>query len=106
MRERDGLAVSSRNVHLSTPEREAALCLSEALAAALDLTRSGEREVAVLKAEMAKRIGAEPLAEIDYVAVVDEASFEEVDRIEGRARALVAARIGGTRLIDTMRLPT
>ncbi len=53
---------------------------------------------------MAKRIGAEPLAVIDYVAVVDDDTFEEVDRVEGRARALVAANIGEVRLIDNLRL--
>ncbi len=104
VRERDGLALSSRNSRLSAGEREAALCLSEALAAALDLVRSGERDAAVLRAEMAKRIGAEPLAVIDYVAVVDDDTFEEVDRVEGRARALVAADIGEVRLIDNLRL--
>jgi len=104
VREADGLAMSSRNVALSAEERQAALCLSEALFAARDLAREGERDGHVLRAEMAKRIGAEPLARIDYVAAVDERTFDEIDALEGPARALVAARVGGTRLIDNVRI--
>jgi pantoate--beta-alanine ligase len=104
VREPDGLAMSSRNSYLSAQERTAATCLYEALARAAWLVQGGEQDVLVLKAEMAKRIGAERLARIDYVAVVDEATFEEVDRVRGPARALVAARIGDTRLIDNLPL--
>lgn len=104
VRERDGLAASSRNIRLSAREREAAVCLSEALFAARDLVANGERDANVIRAEMAKRIGAEPLATIDYVAVVDERSFEEMAEIGGSARAVVAAHVGATRLIDTVRL--
>jgi pantoate--beta-alanine ligase len=53
---------------------------------------------------MAKRIGMEPVARIDYVAVVDEDTFEDIDRLRGPARALVAARFGTTRLIDNVPL--
>lgn len=104
VREPDGLAMSSRNTLLSAEERRAAPCLYEALARAAWLVEGEERDAVVLKAEMAKRIGAEPLARIDYVAVVDEETFEEVDRLKGPARALVAARIGTTRLIDNLLL--
>ena len=102
VREEDGLAMSSRNVHLSPDERAAATCLYEALARAAWLVEGGERDAAVIKAEMAKRIGAEPLAGLDYVAVVDEGTFTEVGRLDGAVRALVAARIGSTRLIDNL----
>ena len=54
---------------------------------------------------MAKRIGAEPLARLDYVAIVDDATFEEVDSSPAPARALVAARFGEIRLIDNLALP-
>ncbi len=104
VREEDGLAMSSRNAYLSQEERAAATCLYEALARAAWLVEGGERDANVLKAEMAKRIGAEPLARLDYVAVVDESGFREADRIEGPVRALVAARIGTTRLIDNLPL--
>jgi pantothenate synthetase len=55
---------------------------------------------------MAREIGATPQARIDYVAVVDEETFEELPVIAGPARALVAARFGRVRLIDTLLLPT
>jgi pantoate--beta-alanine ligase len=104
VREPDGVALSSRNTYLSPEERRAATCLYEALARAAWLVEGGERDAVALKAEMARRIGAERLARIDYVAVVDDETFEEVDRVRGPARALVAARIGPTRLIDNLRL--
>ena len=53
---------------------------------------------------MAREIGATPLARLDYATVVDEATFAQVERLDGPARALVAARIGATRLIDNLRL--
>jgi len=68
------------------------------------LARSGERDAGVLRAAMAREIGATPLARLDYAAVVDEGTFREVDRLEGPSRALVAARLGVTRLIDNLRL--
>jgi pantoate--beta-alanine ligase len=104
VREPDGLGVSSRNTYLSPEERQAAACLYEALARAAWLVEGGERDARVLRAELARRIGAEPLAGLDYVAVVDEDTFEEVDRVGGPSRALVAARIGPTRLIDNLLL--
>jgi pantoate--beta-alanine ligase len=104
VREEDGLAMSSRNAYLSADERAAASCLYEALARAAWLVEGGERDANVLKAEMAKRIGAEPLAGLDYVAVVDDLTFAELERLDGPARALVAARIGNTRLIDNLAL--
>jgi pantoate--beta-alanine ligase len=104
VREEDGVAMSSRNAYLSEEERRAATCLYEALARAAWLVEGGERNAAAVKAEMAKRIGAEPLARIDYVAVVDDRTFEEVATIDGPVRALVAARVGPARLIDNLRL--
>jgi pantoate--beta-alanine ligase len=102
VRDEDGLALSSRNVHLEPEERTAATCLYEALARAAWLVEGGERDARVLVAELAKRIGAEPMAMLDYVAVVDEETFEDVERLERPARALVAARVGKPRLIDNM----
>jgi pantoate--beta-alanine ligase len=104
-REPDGLAVSSRNARLDRPERAAAPVLFEALSEAATLVRQGERHADVLRATMARRIGAERLARLDYVAVVDEATWEETDELTGPARALAAARFGETRLIDNLALP-
>ncbi len=106
VRDPDGLALSSRNARLTPDQREAAGCLFLALAAAAELTRNGLRETPQLVAVMAREIGATPEARLDYAVVVDDASFEEVGRIEGPARALVAARFGDVRLIDNLLLPT
>jgi len=106
VREPDGLALSSRNRLLSPEQREAATCLLLALSEAAELARAGERDAGRLVAAMAREIGATPQARIDYVAVVDEETFEELSAIAGPARALVAARFGGVRLIDTLLLPS
>jgi pantoate--beta-alanine ligase len=105
VREPDGLATSSRNAYLSPEQREAAGCLFLALSEAAQMARSGERDAASLVAAMAREIGATPEARIDYAAVVDDETFEEVSAIAGPARALVAARFGDTRLIDNLLLP-
>jgi len=105
VREPDGLAMSSRNVYLEGEERGASTCLYESLARARWLVEGGERDAAVLRAEIAKRIGAEPLARLEYVAIVDDDTFDDVDRLSRPARALVAARVGRARLIDNLRLP-
>jgi pantoate--beta-alanine ligase len=105
VREPDGLARSSRNALLSAEQRDAAGCLFLALAAAAEMTKAGERDAGPLVAVMAREIGATPQARLDYAVVVDETTFEEVVRIGGPARALVAAAIGGVRLIDNLLLP-
>ena len=106
VREPDGLALSSRNRLLTPEQREAASCLFLALSTAAELARGGEADAHVLVAAMAREIGATPQARIDYAAVVDDATFEEVSTIAGPARALVAARFGDVRLIDTLLLPS
>jgi pantoate--beta-alanine ligase len=106
VRDPDGLALSSRNARLSAEQRRAAPVLFEALSDAATRARQGERNPDVLRAEIAKLIGGEPLARIDYVAIVDDATWEEVTWIDGPARALVAAYFGDVRLIDNLVLPT
>ncbi|HEX9122196.1 MAG TPA: pantoate--beta-alanine ligase [Actinomycetota bacterium] len=105
VREPDGLARSSRNALLTPEQREAAGCLFLALSEAAEAARSGERDAGKLVAVMAREIGATPVARLDYAAVVDEETFEEVRRIDGKARALVAAWFGTIRLIDNLALP-
>jgi pantoate--beta-alanine ligase len=105
VREIDGLALSSRNAYLGPEERRAAPALFDALTVAASMVRQGERDANAIRAEMAKRIGAQRLAHLDYVAVVDDATWQDVDTIAGPARALVAARLGRARLIDNLLLP-
>jgi pantoate--beta-alanine ligase len=104
VREADGLALSSRNAYLSEEERRAATCLYEALGEAAALVLRGERDAHVVRAAMARRIGSERLAQLEYVALVDDRSFQEIDVIAGSVRALVAARFGKARLIDNLLL--
>ncbi len=105
VREPDGLAVSSRNVFLSPAERDHAGCLFLALTEAASLARGGERNARVLVAAMAREIGATPLAALDYAAIVDERTFEPLAVVDRPARAVVAARFPGARLIDNLHLP-
>lgn len=105
VRESDGLAFSSRNARLGPEEREQAGCLFLALTEAAELARAGETEAAILVASMAREIGATPLARLDYAAVVADATFEPITRVDVPARAIVAARFPSARLIDNLRLP-
>ncbi len=107
VRERDGLACSSRNARLSLEDREQAGCLFLALSEAAALARSGERDAHALLATMAREIGAMSRATLDYVAVVDEEDFRPVERLDAdRAHlALTAVRFTGARLIDNLMLP-
>jgi pantoate--beta-alanine ligase len=106
VREPDGLALSSRNRRLLPEQREAAGCLFLALSEAAELARGGERDAAKLVAAMAREVGATPQARLDYAAVVDEETFDEVREIARPARALVAAGFDEVRLIDNLLLPT
>jgi pantoate--beta-alanine ligase len=102
VREEDGLALSSRNRYLEPGEREAAVALSQALAAGG--ARAAEGVDAVLRTARA-RIEAEPAVKLDYLVVVDPDSFQTVGaEHRGPAVMLVAARVGTTRLIDNERL--
>jgi pantoate--beta-alanine ligase len=100
VREADGLALSSRNVHLSPAERAAAPILRAALLAARDRWDRGERGGNALRATMRDTLAAEPLARVDYVSVADPATLAELEHVDGPALASLAVRLGGTRLID------
>lgn len=100
VREPDGLAMSSRNVHLAPEERAAAPVLRRALLAARDALARGERSGEALRARMREVLATEPLATTDYVSVASLATLRELDRVDGPALASLAVRFGSTRLID------
>ena len=100
IREPDGLALSSRNVHLSPEQRAAAPVLRRALLAAREAWASGERSGDALRAAMRDVLGTEPLAHVDYVSVADTATLEELVTADRPALASLAVRFGETRLID------
>ncbi len=95
VREADGLALSSRNAYLNEEERKAAVCLSSALRLAAEAYRAGERSPDRLRSTMLSRLTAELLARVDYAEVVDPATFRPPGSL-----AVLAVRIGSTRLID------
>ena len=99
VREPDGLALSSRNVHLRGADRERALALRDALAAAEASLSAGERDAAVLRAAALAAMrgrGVEP----DYLELVRPDDLSPVARVDGEVLVAVAASVGRTRLID------
>jgi pantoate--beta-alanine ligase len=102
VREPDGLAMSSRNAYLNPAERRAATALCRALDGSRRAIERGERDALRLTAAMREVLRAEPLVEPDYVELVDAETLEEVTRLRGACLAMLAARVGATRLIDNL----
>jgi pantoate--beta-alanine ligase len=100
VREPDGLALSSRNTYLNPEERAAALCLYRGIQAAEKLAAAGEKARDRIVAEVREIITRTPHSRIDYVALVDPATLQEVEAIRGEARLVLAVWINNTRLID------
>jgi len=106
VRERDGLAMSSRNAYLSPEERREATCLSAALKKARGLYRAGERDAAVIRTAMSEHIAKFKSAAMDYIEIVWENDLKPLDKISGENILIaLAVRIGKTRLIDNLPLP-
>jgi pantoate--beta-alanine ligase len=101
VREPDGLAMSSRNVYLSAEERKAALALSQAIGHAKRMVmEDGVTDADTVREAVREIVAGQPLARLEYVSVADEATMEEMERIDGPALVLVATKVGSTRLID------
>ncbi len=100
VRVEDGLALSSRNVYLKGEDRKAARVLSCSLKKAETLAASGERDAEKIVAGMKKIFAAEPRAQLEYAEIVDGETLAPLKRLEPGSVALVAARVGPTRLID------
>jgi pantoate--beta-alanine ligase len=103
VREPDGLAMSSRNAYLSPDERRRALALSRALDAARGRADAGERDAATLVATARAALEGQ-VDRVDYVELRDAETLAPLARLEGAGVLLVAAFVGGTRLIDNARL--
>jgi pantoate--beta-alanine ligase len=104
VREKDGLAMSSRNVYINQQERAAALSLSRSLKQAESLVRQGERESKRIVAAVRAEIEKEPLARIEYARVCDPETLEEVATVKGAAVLALAVRVGKARFIDNTTL--
>jgi pantoate--beta-alanine ligase len=100
VREKDGLAMSSRNKYLDPQERQAATVLFRALSAARDAHAAGERDAEKLRALMREIVAVEPLARVQYVSCADYDTLQELEIITGKTLLSMAVFVGGTRLID------
>jgi len=100
MREPDGLAMSSRNAYLSGQDREQATILYRSLRWAEEEIHRGERDAERIREGMRRMISPMPAARIEYVALVDPESLEDLQTLEGKVLIALAVRFGKARLID------
>ena len=106
VREPDGLAKSSRNIHLKADERKAAAVLYRSLKIAEEMASDGEKSSKAVTDAVRAEIEKEPLAEVEYVSAVDSLSMEPVEMVGKGTLIAIAVRIGQTRLIDNCVLNT
>jgi pantoate--beta-alanine ligase len=102
VREADGLALSSRNVYLSAAARADALALSRALAAAHEAWRAGERSAPGIEGAIRRVLEVHPGLSVDYISVVSPDDLAPVTTVDASTVVALAARVGGTRLIDNI----
>jgi pantoate--beta-alanine ligase len=102
MRERDGLALSSRNAYLGPSDRQAALALSRALGQMNRAWTAGTHDAGTLEARGRAVLAATPGVDVEYLAVVEPERLEPVAHADAGAVVMVAARVGKTRLIDNI----
>lgn len=102
VREADGLAMSSRNVYLSSEDRVRAVTLFRSLQAGAQVIRKGVRDGKAVQTAMYRIIKTEPSMTIDYLAVCDPTSLEPISKVTGKVVLLGAVRLGPVRLIDNL----
>ncbi|MGD0355642.1 MAG: pantoate--beta-alanine ligase [Dehalococcoidia bacterium] len=102
IREKDGLAMSSRNVYLTPEERKSAPVLYKALQLARDMHAKGESDAILIKNAMTKLISSVPAARIDYISIADIGTLQEVNDIRGRVLVSLAVKLGKPRLVDNI----
>ena len=104
IRDRDQLALSSRNVYLNELSRSQALAIPQALFEARRMILAGERSAAKVRNYITSRLVKDGKATVDYVSVANEDTLQELTKISGRVAISLACRIGGVRLIDNITL--
>jgi pantoate--beta-alanine ligase len=102
VRDADGLALSSRNVYLTSQERQRALSLPRTLELAGRMVAAGERDTATIRAEMLTHLKTEGDLQPEYIAFLRDGTMESVERIDEPTTIALAARVGATRLIDNL----
>ncbi len=104
IRETDGLAMSSRNTYLSENQRISALTLSQSLKKAQELVENGVKDTAGIIDMATKMIRSHPETEIDYIAICDPETLDDMETIDRPARMALAVKVGKARLIDNILL--
>jgi pantoate--beta-alanine ligase len=104
VREADGLAMSSRNAYLGPEDRRRAAVLSRALQAAHTAWKNGERQATAIEERMRQELHAEPEVTVEYIAVAEPQALAPVVTVDAGTVVAIAARVGGTRLIDNVTL--
>ena len=99
-REKDGLALSSRNVYLTVDQRNQALALSRSLDAARQAVAAGEKDAVILLGYVRSIIADQPLARIDYAHICHQLSLKDQEQVDQDSVLLLAVFFGQTRLID------
>jgi pantoate--beta-alanine ligase len=102
VREKDGLAMSSRNNYLSPEERLSALSLKKGLDFAKKMVAEGERDSAKIKNAVRELILSHPFIEIDYITICDPEKLTDMENIDRPSLLALAVRVGKTRLIDNI----
>jgi pantoate--beta-alanine ligase len=102
IREKDGLAMSSRNQYLNAEERKSATCLYEALKVSKAMIKGKIKEASKIKKEIRNIIESNLLAKVDYIEIVNTETLEPVKLIKGKVVIALAVYVGKTRLIDNM----
>ncbi len=100
VREKDGLALSSRNTYLDDDQRRAALVLSRSLRRARAVFLAGEKDTQKIRTAMDEVFLSEPAAKVQYISIADTTTLQEIQRIETQALVSMALYVGKTRLID------
>jgi len=104
IREKDGLAMSSRNAYLSPEERQDALALNESLKLAKDIIAKGEKKTEIIIQTMQEHINSKAHTRIDYISIVHPDTLSPLNEIEDRVLIALAVFVGETRLIDNTKL--
>jgi pantoate--beta-alanine ligase len=100
VREKNGLAISSRNRYLTAQEKKDAASIYKSLRKCEQMVKQGIRETEPIIAQMRKILS--PVSSIEYISIVDAQTLQNLDKIAGTAIAAVAVKIGSTRLIDNI----
>ncbi len=102
VREKDGLAMSSRNVYLSPEERKVAPLLYQGLSAAKELWRLGEDNASILKEKITEIVSKSNMLKLEYVSIANSETLDELERAQKDSIISLAAKLGHTRLIDNI----